>query len=430
MLTANWTLTIRTAIRLTGVPNTGQATQASQVLIMSTVTTGAARVLIADDQPDVLEALRLLLKGEGHEVETVTSPVAVVQALAARPFDLLLMDLNYTRDTTSGREGLDLLSRIRGLDENLPVVVMTAWGNVDLAMEAVHRGGGDFVLKPWENDRLLAILRTQIREGAERRKAHQREAEEKQELAEAQEIQHALLPKTIPQLAGYEISGEWQPARVVSGDYYDVLKCTETRAELCIADVIGKGMPAALLMSNLQAVIRAYACGAARPREVAGTLNRIIRGNIMPGKFITLFYCRLDASASRLAYVNAGHNAPILVRGDGSCLRLATGGAALGVFKDWEYEEGEVEVAAGDRLVMFTDGVTEARGANDEEFGEDRLEELIRQSHEVSAGELQKRILAAVTEFCAGNFHDDATVLVLVAREHEPVAARSPGVGT
>jgi len=377
--------------------------------------TGAARILIADDQPDVLEALRLLLKGEGLEVETVTSPAAVVQALAARQFDLLLMDLNYTRDTTSGQEGLDLLNRIRSFDGSLPVVVMTAWGNVDLAMEAVHRGVGDFVLKPWENDRLLSILRTQIQEGEARRKAQQREAEEKQELAEAREIQQALLPKTIPQLHGYEICGEWQPARVVSGDYFDVSKCSETRAELCIADVIGKGMPAALLMSNLQAVIKAYACGAARPREVAGALNRIIRGNIMPGKFITLFYGRLDAAEKRLTYANAGHNAPILVRRDGSCLRLATGGAALGVFKDWEYEQGEVDIAAGDRLVLFTDGVTEARSGNDEEFGEDRLVELVRQNREVGAAELQKRILTAVTEFCGGNFHDDATVLVLAA---------------
>jgi len=381
----------------------------------ATAMTSAARILIADDQPDILEALRLLLKSEGHEVETVTSPAAVVQALAAHQFDLLLMDLNYTRDTTSGQEGLDLLTRIRGLDGSLPVVVMTAWGNVDLAMEAVHRGGGDFVLKPWENDRLLSILRTQIQEGETRRKAHQREAEEKQELAEAREIQQALLPKTIPQLQGYEISGEWQPARVVSGDYFDVAKCSEARVELCIADVIGKGMPAALLMSNLQAVIKAYACGSAFPRDLTGALNRIIRGNITPGKFITLFYARLDATEKKLTYTNAGHNAPILVRHDGSCLRLGTGGAALGIFKDWEYQQDEVDLGAGDRLVLFTDGVTEARGGNDEEFGEDRLVELITQNRQVGAAELQKRILAAVTEFCGGNFHDDATVLVLAA---------------
>src|SRR5258708_23452169 len=123
------------------------------------------RTLIADDQPDVLEALRLLLKGEGYQTEAVTSPAAVIEAIKQRDFDLVLMDLNYARDTTSGSEGLDLLSRIRAVDSTLPVVVMTAWGSVDLAVEAMRRGVRDFVQKPWENSRLLNTLRTQIEMG-------------------------------------------------------------------------------------------------------------------------------------------------------------------------------------------------------------------------------------------------------------------------
>jgi DNA-binding NtrC family response regulator len=120
------------------------------------------RILIADDQPDVLEALKLLLKGENYSVEAVNSPARVMDALAAREFDVVLMDLNYTRDTTSGQEGLDLLARIYGMDSTLPVVVMTAWGSIELAVEAMRRGARDFVPKPWENPRLLNILRTQI----------------------------------------------------------------------------------------------------------------------------------------------------------------------------------------------------------------------------------------------------------------------------
>src|SRR5207302_7527205 len=117
----------------------------------------APRVLTADDQPDVLEALKLLLKGESYSVEAVNSLARVMEALAAREFDVVLMDLNYTRDTTSGQEGLDLLERIRGVDSTLPVVVMTAWGSIELAVEAMRRGARDFVLKPWENQRLLNI---------------------------------------------------------------------------------------------------------------------------------------------------------------------------------------------------------------------------------------------------------------------------------
>ena len=116
-------------------------------------------VLIADDQKDVLESLRLLLKGEGYQTETVTSPGGVIEAVKARDFDCLLMDLNYTRDTTSGEEGLDLLAQLHTLDRTLPVVVMTAWASLDVAIEAMRRGARDFFQNPWDNPRLLTILR-------------------------------------------------------------------------------------------------------------------------------------------------------------------------------------------------------------------------------------------------------------------------------
>ncbi|HYP53877.1 MAG TPA: sigma-54 dependent transcriptional regulator [Pyrinomonadaceae bacterium] len=135
------------------------------------------RILIADDQPDVLEALRLLLKGEGYDAEFVSSPAAVVKAVESGRFDALLIDLNYTRDTTSGQEGLDLLTRLAAIDQTLPVVVMTAWGSVELAVEAMRRGARDFVQKPWDNERLLAVLRTQVELARALRKGQRLEAE-------------------------------------------------------------------------------------------------------------------------------------------------------------------------------------------------------------------------------------------------------------
>ena len=120
------------------------------------------RILVADDQPDVLEALRLLLKAEGYHIETVKSPTAVLKAVEARDFSLVIIDLNYTRDTTSGQEGLDLLAKLQTVDSTLPVVVMTAWASVDIAVEAMRRGAKDFITKPWENPRLLAIVKNQI----------------------------------------------------------------------------------------------------------------------------------------------------------------------------------------------------------------------------------------------------------------------------
>lgn len=137
------------------------------------------RILIADDQEDVLAALRILLKPEGFSLESVTSPQAVISALETREFDVLLMDLNYTRDTTSGQEGLDLLNRVLQLDPSLPVVVMTAWGSVDVAVEAMRRGARDFIQKPWDNARLLAILRTQAELCAALRRGARLEAENK-----------------------------------------------------------------------------------------------------------------------------------------------------------------------------------------------------------------------------------------------------------
>jgi DNA-binding NtrC family response regulator len=134
-------------------------------------------ILIADDQPDVLEALRFLLKGEGYMAEAVNSPAGVIDAIESRELDAVLMDLNYTRDTTSGEEGLDLLTRIQALDSTLPVIVMTAWGSVELAVEAMRRGARDFIQKPWDNARLSTILKTQIELGRALRKGQRLEAE-------------------------------------------------------------------------------------------------------------------------------------------------------------------------------------------------------------------------------------------------------------
>ena len=136
-----------------------------------------ARILVADDQPDVLQALRLLLKAEGCDIETATSPAGVLNAVDARDFDVALIDLNYTRDTTSGEEGLTLLSRLQQLDTPMPVVVMTAWGTVDLAVEAMRRGARDFIQKPWDNERVLAVVRTQVELGRALRRSQRLEAE-------------------------------------------------------------------------------------------------------------------------------------------------------------------------------------------------------------------------------------------------------------
>jgi len=313
------------------------------------------RVLVADDQPDILLALRLLLARNGYQVETVNSPQTVLEALASGTFDVLLMDLNYARDTTSGREGMDLLDRLAHLENLPPIVAMTAWATLDLTIEGMRRGVGDFVLKPWDNRELLAILDHQIARGKRKRL-------ERQDQAALREVQQGLLPKTMPAIPGCELSGVCLAASTVGGDYFDAVKLVDGQLGLCVGDVSGKGLPAALLMANLQAAVHAYADNGIEPRTLCQKVNHIICGNIAVDRFITFFYATLDVASHRLRYTNAGHNAPVLVHLDGSYERLETGGLVLGVDPKTGYEQGELDLAAGDRLVLFTDGVTTPKG--------------------------------------------------------------------
>src|ERR1043165_6540426 len=157
----------------------------------------AHRILIADDQPDVIEALRLLLKAEGFATEAAKSPAAVIKAVEANDYALVLMDLNYARDTTSGQEGLELLQRLQAIDASLPLVVMTAWASVDVAVEAMRRGARDFVTKPWDNPRLLAIVRNQIDLGSAQR-AYRRLQQENEILRGGAKTRPGLLAQSAP----------------------------------------------------------------------------------------------------------------------------------------------------------------------------------------------------------------------------------------
>ena len=235
---------------------------------------------------------------------------------------------------------------------------------------------------------------------------------QEQELERAREIQESLLPKEIPQLPGFEVATAWRPARMVGGDYFDVLKLSEKRLAIIIADVVGKGVSAALLMANVQATVRAFAHDSGSPAQLCSRVNSVLCGNIGPEKFVTFFCGILDADLRTLQYCNAGHPSPILVSSD-SIRPLPAGGAVLGVFPSWEYRDSMVRLNAGDRLLLFTDGITEASGSDGREFGEENLAALARANGATPAGELNSRVFAQVSEFCEGQFQDDATLLVI-----------------
>jgi sigma-B regulation protein RsbU (phosphoserine phosphatase) len=365
------------------------------------------RILVGDDQPDILEALRLLLKGAGYQNVLVDSPQALLRAAQAEPFDLILMDLNYARDTTSGEEGLDLLSSLEAQSNAAPVIVMTAWSNVDLAVEAMRRGACDFVQKPWDNSRLLGAIRKQAVEASARIKADRRV---KTELEIAHNVQQKLFPHQTRQLASIDYAGRCVPAREVSGDYYDFLDIGESALGFVLADVSGKGIGAALLMANLQACFRSQAQDALlHPAVMLRSVNKLFYDSTPPEHFATLFFAHYDDHERRLRYANCGHPSPILLRADGSVERLSSTATVLGVFSQWTSEEKLVDLKTGDTLVIFSDGVTEAGIESDTEFGEDGLLSVMRAHPAVTAESLVNHIVDAV----AGEKQDDVTVVAV-----------------
>ncbi len=369
--------------------------------------------MIADDQPDVLAALRLLLKQEGLQTEAATSPAAVIEAIETNDYDLVLMDLNYTRDTTSGREGLDLVSQIHALDSTLPVVVMTSWGTVDIAIEAMRLGVCDFIQKPWENKSVVEIVRAQIAAGRAERQRLASTRTREDEYLEAAEIQRHLLPREYPLIRDCELSVSWRPARAVSGDYFDFLQLSDRLIGLCVADVAGKGMPAALLMSNVQAAVKACAGAGTPPAELCNQVNRLVGGNVTPNKYVTFFYGMLDIQSRHLVYVNAGHNPPLALRANGCVTRLTEGGTVIGVFPEAVFEQGEISLRPGDRLVLYTDGVTEAENAAGDQFGEERLIDLLTSHRALDAEGMKASVMRSVNRFCDDRFSDDATLVIL-----------------
>jgi len=368
-----------------------------------------ARVLVADDQPDVLEALRWLLTGEGYEPQFVSSTDGVMEKLRAERFDLLLMDLNYSRDTTSGREGLELIPRVRSHDGSMPIVVMTGWGSIDTAVEAMRRGAKSFVQKPWEDVTLLEILEREI---AEARSARRLDQKQQREFEEARLIQRGLLPTAVPKVDGVQLAVAWQPANGVGGDCFDTLSFGQVLA-ISIADIAGKGLPAALLMSNLQAAVRAFAQETVAPSSICGSVNRLLCRNMASGRFATFCYARVEAQARRIVFSNAGHNPPLLVRKSGSFERLSDGGTVLGVFPDTQYDQGEMALESGDRLIFYTDGITEARNPAGDEYGEEQLAAAAIGCRTDPAEAMKDALLANVNEFTGGHFDDDATLIVV-----------------
>jgi sigma-B regulation protein RsbU (phosphoserine phosphatase) len=235
-----------------------------------------------------------------------------------------------------------------------------------------------------------------------------------EEMKLAYKIQMSLLPKEPPRFAGYDVAGATIPAKAVGGDYFDFVRVNDDTLAFCLGDVSGKGMPAALLMANLQATLRSQIMTGASPKECLARANNLIYRSTDDDKFATLFYGTLDRSAHEIVYANAGHNYPLFLKAGDKPARLETGGLVLGCLENFPYAESTVSLCAGDSLLVYSDGITESINANDEEYGEERLAALFVNHRSDTAQRLIDEIVSAVKAHAIGSPQtDDMTLLVI-----------------
>lgn len=268
-----------------------------------------------------------------------------------------------------------------------------------------------------DDQRLLSIIAAQSAQIVENARLFEEEKaflHMREEVRLAHEIQTSLLPKTLPQTPGYDIVGTSFPAETVGGDYFDYIPLTDDRLGLCVGDVSGKGLPASLMMANVQATLRGQALWADTAAACLERANKLLCQSIRKGSFVTLFYGILDLRRHLLRYANAGHNRPLLRTADGAVRRLELGSLVLGFLPNHTYEEATLSFAPGDALLIYSDGLTEAMNTAREQFGEERLVALIKQYGAQPAQTLVNRIVEEA-KLHAGKAspNDDLTLLVV-----------------
>ncbi len=279
-----------------------------------------------------------------------------------------------------------------------------------------------------DDQRLLAIIASQSAQVIENARLYieERKLERvNEQIRLAADVQLHLLPDIVPSIEGYDVAGTSVAAEVVGGDYYDVIPLEDGRIALCLGDVSGKGLPASLLMANVQSMVRLMSAlgfpSSRTMQEANELLCRCTSGN----RFVTFFLAILDPSTGELEFCNAGHNPPVLISSDGSCERLTTSGAVLGMLPAFDYQSGHVSLGVGDGLVMFSDGVTEALNPDDDEFGEEQLIDLLGRSCKSDASAILRHILEAIRRHAAERSQsDDITILAMKrARPVQPAGA-------
>ena len=381
----------------------------------------AARLLVVDDQEANRDMLARRLAQQGWRVDAAASGVDALAMLAASPYDLVLLDVMMP-----AMDGYEVLSRIKDNEalRHIPVVMVSAVDETDSVVKCLELGADDYLTKPFN----ALVLRARVNASLAKKWLHDREQLYAKSLAReleiGREIQAGFLPRDCPQPDGWEIAGRFEPARSVSGDFYDAFMLDNGHVALVVADVCDKGVGAALYMALFRTLLRAMASRDAKQGRadadllvdvVAHTNDYIATTHERANMFATVFFGILDPQSGSLRYVNAGHDMPLVVANGIVRAELATTGPALGLAAGAGFSVGKASLAPGDVLLAYTDGVTDARRAADgERFSEERLRALLAGGD--SAQTLLARILAALAAHVGDAERFDDVTLIAVRR--------------
>jgi sigma-B regulation protein RsbU (phosphoserine phosphatase) len=374
-------------------------------------------ILIVDDTPANLRLLSGMLAEQGYKVRSVINGQMALMATGAAPPDLILLDINMPE--MNGYEVCERLKADEGT-RDIPIIFISALDATEDKIKAFTVGGLDYITKPFQLEEVLARVETHLALRKLQKRLQDANRRFEQELALAGEVQASFLPKEIPDMPGWQLAVALKPARETSGDFYDINPLPNGELGILIADVVGKGVGAALYMALSWTLIRTYAAEyPTQPELVCEAVNRRILGDTQADMFVTAFYGVLNPATGTLIYCNAGQNPPYLFdakEGDDP-QQLSATGRPLGMFEDDTWGKGVTLFALGDVLVLYTDGVVEAQNTGEAIFGEDRLRRCVQANLGRSAQGVRDAIIADVYEF-TGDAHqyDDITLLVL-ARE-------------
>ena len=377
------------------------------------------KILVVDDEPDLEHLMRQRMRRDMRagrfEMVFAHNGVEALEMLEDdRQIDMVLSDINMPR-----MDGLTLLEHIPKVDPNIRSVIVSAYGDMDNIRTAMNRGAFDFVTKPIDfKDLRITIDKTlrHLKALHEAMAAHNTLVAIQRELDVARNMQQSILPARFPDLPNCEIFGSMEPAREVGGDFFDVISLDNERVGLAIADVSGKGVPAALFMMSSRTLLKGAAIGIPEPGDALREVNDLLEQENEAMMFVTVFYAVFDPATGDLTYANGGHNPPLIVHADGtSTLLPTTGGIALGVMGGIHYEQSTVTLAPGDIAVLYTDGVSEAMNAEGEEFGVERLRQVFENNPPADARITNGAVFNAVHAFAGGTAQsDDITCLTLV----------------